>query len=210
MSKNSRPPVSGLGRASSSMDAGDFRLPATLYYDSVAFYFEASSVGGIGSSSDRKLRAALQSLFSFFEAYVNQVAYGHADSHQDKLSQAEIDVLEEMETRLSASGDFRRQQRFYPLTARFLMLGHFLAGKKMDRGSKEWQSFEHAIELRHKWTHPKPPFNSDINDEEVWLAIESVYRLFSKQSELMGIENPPWFISPEKLLQNFQYNGVPS
>lgn len=208
MSNHKRSPVSGLGVAISENEQGDFTLPPTLYYDAVAFYINALNSKDGSNSSERNKRASIQSLFSFVEAEVNQIAFAHANAHKTKLPQAELDVLEEMETQLSSKGEIVRSERYYPFEARFLMLIQFLSGKKMDRGSALWQKFIIAIKIRHKLTHPKPPFDREIDINEVWDAIETVYGIFDELSTMMNIEMPLWFVKPEKLVKHFHETGV--
>lgn len=204
-----------------NQENNDFTLPASLYYDAVLFLENAKLSKQINEkvtdeharsrniyAEDRNKRAAIQAAFSFFEATINYIAFGHAAAHNTKLGSVELDVLEEKETILDENGHFIRRTKFYPLEARFLFLVQFLTGSEFDRSGQVWQRFRKAKALRDTWTHPKPPFDTwGLAIEEIQEAIQSLRDVLVKVSEMMIVERPLWLSDYETAAQELKKTG---
>jgi len=183
----------------------DIMFVPSTYYDSVFLYVSAelhlekyknlkgADVEHSFQNYVRDARLALSSAFTFFEAYCNGAASGHAEAHRDKLPQAELDILESLETTLNQQGNIQRKIKYYPIESRFLFLVKFLSGKEFDTGSRLWQDFKEAKELRDYWVHPKRPFDtSSLKLEQVKKAIITVRAVLEELSRMMELEPVPW------------------
>ena len=181
----------------------DFTLPAALYYDAIYHFANAVAADTTGDSQacDRLMRSSVLAAFSCFEAMLNQVAFAYAHTHRNQLGQIELDVLEEMETTVDERGDIIRRNKFYKTEARFTFLACFLSGKDFDRSSDLWQRFQAARELRDRWTHPKPPFDTwSLTLPDVHRAIAVVRDLFVKLDEMMGADPRRWLRPIDEIL----------
>lgn len=173
----------------------DLSLPGSLYYDAVYFCHRAKIAEGKKNlrGKERYVRAAIFCAASFTEATLNQVAFGHAQAHSDKLGQIERDVLEECETTIDAQGNVLRKQKFYPFESRFCFLVQFLSGKSFDKSGQLWQQFIDSKKLRDTWTHPKPPFDTDsLSIESIKISINANREALIELSNLMELDPPPW------------------
>jgi len=195
VSKKRRPMITPGKACLKAKEKDDFTLPAALYYDSIYFYklardydLEKDKV----EECDRYKRASICAAFSFFEAYVNQTAFAHAETHDSKLNEFESNVLKEIETILDNQGNIQEKSKFYNTEARFSFLACFLSGKELDRGGNIWANFRRAKEIRNTWTHPKPPFDTwSLSVSDVRFVIESVRDLMIELSSMMEIEAVP-------------------
>lgn len=72
-------------------------------------------------------------------------------------------------------------------------LALFLSGQDFDRSGQLWQRFQTARELRDRWTHPKPPFDTwSLTLADVHAAITAVREMLIKLAEMMDAEPPLW------------------
>ena len=182
----------------------DFTLPAALYYDAIHHYeaAECANMRADTCACDRFLRSSLLAAFSFFEAQLNQVAFAHAHTHRSALGKIELDVLEEMETSMDERGNIIRKIKFYKTEVRFLFLVYFLSGQAFDLSGSLWQQFQTARELRDRWTHPKPPFDTGaLTLPDVRAAIRAVHDLFVKLAEMMNSNHPLWMKPIDDVLE---------
>ncbi len=216
-----RPPKQTPGIASIKSDPkDDFMFAASTYFDSVFLYMSAEyhqkkykSIKGADIENHynnyiRDARLALSSAFTFFEAYCNQTAYGHAHAHRKKLPQAELDILESLETGLDQQGNIVRKVKYYPIESRFLFLVKFLSGKSFDAGSKLWTNFREVKSLRDSWIHPKPPFyTSDLTLEQVKKTIVTVRAVLVELSRLMGLEHALWMKPFDEIYEDYKPNA---
>jgi hypothetical protein len=204
-----RRPQQTPGEAVSNYDpTDDFTLPACLYTDAVIFVEKARRAQARSKpleDVDRYLRAALLAGFAFFEARINQAAFGHASFHEVFLGQLERDVLEEKETTIDDRGMVLRKTKFYPLEARFLFITMFLSGRQFDTSTVLWSEFIEAKKLRDEWTHPKPPFDTwGLTLPKVEKAVRTLIEMLAELSRLMGLEPyhpsmPPYETAAEVL-----------
>ena len=203
--KQKRKPQISPGPANNTSELGDdFTLVPALYFDAIRHYESATLAKEQGGmhECDRFKRSAVLAAFAFFEAQLNQVAFGYAEAHQDLLGQIERDVLEEMETTLTASGEIMRKKKFYSTESRFCFLTLFLTGSHFDRSGDLWQRFKNARRIRDTWTHPKPPFDTwSLGLNEVRETIEVVRDMYVKLSEMMKT-NPPLWLRPINEVRN--------
>ena len=185
----------------------DFTLCAALYHDSIIHY-EKSRIheeNGDQCAAERYKRSALLAAFSFFEAQINQVAFGYAQAHSGELSQIEKDVLEEKETVLDDQGNIVRKDKFYRTDARFSFLAYFLSGQDFDRGGELWQRFCESRELRDTWTHPKPPFDTwSLTLEKVRMAIVSIHDMLVRLSKMMDCDPQLWLRPIDEVLDDIR------
>ena len=205
MTKKKRIPSASPGKAEiECIENDDFTLCAALYHDAIHFYSAAKDSNDL-YSSDRYKRASILAIFSFFEAQLNQIAFAHAEAHKDTLPEFELDILEEKETKLNSDGTIQRNNKFYSTEARFRFLTYFLSGKSFDCSGKLWADFRQAQEIRNRWVHPKPPFNTwGLKLDEVKLAIVSIRAVLVELSDMMETEPPLWLVKLEKALANVE------
>ena len=195
MSSKRKPQITPGRAVTQGKDNDDFTLPAALYYDAIGFFQLARDADGDQDcdACDRYKRSAVLAAFSFFEAQLNQIAFGHAEAHRDSLGEIERDVLEEMETVIDDRGDIIRRQKFYRTETRFCFLALFLSGSDFDRSGELWNRFRTARRLRDAWVHPKPPFDTwSLALEDVYATMVVVRDMFVKLSEMMSIDPPFW------------------
>lgn len=184
----------------------DFTLPASLYYDAAYFLVAARASGEDNDfeGQQRYLRAALYCGFAFFEATLNQAAFGHATAHATNLGQLELDILQEKETTVDQRGHVIRRTRFYPLDVRLLFLTLFLSGEEFDRSTRLWQRFQEAKALRDTWIHPKPPFDTwSLTFERAQAAIETLRDVLVEISRLMDIPSASWLLSLQDAMAHY-------
>ena len=182
----------------------DLHLCPSLYYDAVFFLFQAKKRDLDEDVRNRNKRAALLTSFSFFEAFLNQIAFGHAAAHKIKLSDFELDVLEER-TSILDRGDIVRKEKFYNMEDRFLFVYRFLTGKDFKKNSKLWSDFKKVRKLRNEWTHPKPPLQAySLTLKDVELTIKTIYSIFTTITNEMNIENPLWLIDYKAVIKKYK------
>lgn len=219
--KEKRSPKKTPGPAySASNPKDDMHFVPSTYYDAVFLYLKAEIY--LEKYNDQKgpdfshffdtyiryARLSLSSIFTFSEAFCNGAAFGHANFHRENLPQAEVDILENMETVLDQQGNILRKVKYYPIESRFLFFVRFLTGKEFDTSSKLWQDFKKAKELRDYWTHPKPPFDtSSLKLADVKNAIVTIRAVHLKIDLMMEIESPPWLLTFEEAY-NYQKDRI--
>lgn len=179
----------------------DLHLCPSIYYDSVHFLFLGKQNNLNDNISARYKRASLFSSFSFFEAFLNQSAFGHAAAHKSKLTEIELDILEEKTSVLDDNAHIVRKEKYYNMEDRFLFVYRFLTGKDFDKNTKLWSDFKKVRKIRNEWTHPKPPLDTNsLHIKHVELTVETIYNIFIKLSNEMNSEMHPWFINYQRLL----------
>ena len=210
MASEKRTPVTTPGPAITvGAPNDDFTLCASLYYNAIYFYTQAEDAESqeYFYAADRHKRAALLTALTFFEAQMNQAAFGHAEAHRNDLPAFELDVLQEKETRLNENGTIQRNEKFYSTEARFRFLAQFLSGKPFDCGGRIWHDFRKAQELRHQWVHPKPPFDTwSLTLDDVKQAITAVRAVLVELASMMSQDPPPWLMPFEDVLADVRAN----
>jgi hypothetical protein len=200
-----RKPQKAPGSALLSDNPVDLHLCPSLYYDSVYFLFQAKLTNLDYNISARYRRASLYSSFSFFEALLNQVAFAHAAAHKSKLTEIELDILEEKTSILDDNAHIVRKEKYYNMEDRFLFVYRFLTGKDFDKNTKLWSDFKIVRKIRNEWTHPKPPLDKNsLHIKDVELTIKTIYSIFTKLSTEMNIENPAWLINYQVLIKIYE------
>ena len=187
----------------------DFTLPAAMYYDAIHHYKAAQRADAENdiNACHRYKRAAILAAFGFFEAQLNQIAFGYAKAHESVLGQIERDVLEEMETVMDDRGEILRKCKFYRTESRFTFLASFLTGKDFDRSSQLWGRFSKARKHRDKWTHPKPPFDTwSLSLQDVHSTIEVVHDMFITLATMMNATSPAWLRPVDEVLGQLENN----
>lgn len=194
------------GKASLSDDfLIDFNLCPSLYYDSVYFLVQGRQTNLDDKNIARYKRASLFSSFSFFEALLNQVAFGHAAAHKPTLTEIELDILEEKTSILDDKAHIVRKEKYYNMEDRFLFVYRFLTGKDFDKNTKLWSDFKKVRKIRNEWTHPKPHLDTNsLLMEDVELTIKTIYSIFTKLSNEMNTETPPWFVNYQALIKYYE------
>ena len=183
----------------------DLNLCPSLYYDSVYFLFLGKQTNLDNIICARYKRASLFSSFSFFEALLNQIAFAHAAAHKSKLTEIELDILEEKTSVLDDNVHIVRKEKYYNMEDRFLFVYRFLTGKDFDKNNELWSDFKKVRKIRNEWTHPKPPLDTDsLHIKDVELTIQTIYSIFIKLSNEMNIEMPLWFIHYLMLIKTYE------
>ena len=185
----------------------DFTLPATLWYGAVRLFTSAMIAAERKDrhKQEQDLLAALFLGFAFFEASLNQAAFGHAEAHRAALPQPEVDVLEEKETTIDEQGNIIRRARYYPLEARFSFVCQFLAGKEFDRSTPLWNKLKEARQLRDTWVHPKPPFDTwSLTPDQVREVLVTLHQVNVELSRMMGLDPPLWLVEFDELFERLR------
>ena len=145
--------------------------------------------------SQPERRMFVRSAFATIEAWIyvmKQIALvSHPDPKCPTISEAERAFAQELEYKLTDSGDVETRRTKISLEAN-LRFGFKLLAKavsipsELDVSGSEWQSFRRAIKIRDRITHPKSVADLNISDEDYndlsvgfgWVVISHV-KLFT-------------------------------
>ncbi len=157
------------------MKIGDITKPIIALLDDVRSaeeYLDAND-------SQFARRAYVRSLFAFFEGSVwilKQVVLQAAkESKRPLFSTGEYSLLRDVSYDLKANGDIRKSDKFLrlPENLRFthkIVNRVFSGSVDLQVGTKPWNDFLHAIEVRNRVTHPKRLDEFLISDSEITLC----------------------------------------
>jgi hypothetical protein len=153
-------------------------------------------------SEDNQLwrRAYIRTTFAEIEAMVfrmKQVALKSCDMFGIKLSEAEINLIQEQSFDLRENGEIKTQAKFLRLQSNlrfaFKVFSRVLHFKySLEVSSDGWTFFDEALRIRNRLTHPKSLSDFHISD----------------QDEIIVIKASDWFKESMKGLLNSGSEGI--
>jgi hypothetical protein len=135
--------------------------------------------------NDTAVRVVLRTLFAWVEATVfalKRIALKISE-HKELFSSAEMAMLHEHSYDLDEKGKAKIQPKFIPLTknVRFAFetcSRAFGIRNTLNVGDSRWDSFQRAIDMRNRITHPRTPEDLHLSDED-FAQIELAISWFS-------------------------------
>jgi hypothetical protein len=174
----------------------DFQKDLDVYSEGITYLLtmdrifetEISEVAKIQAGqedNEMAVRAVLRTLFAWVEATVfalKRIALKTTE-HKELFSPAELAMLHEHSYDLDEKGKAKIQTKFIPLpkNLRFAFEScsrAFGIRNTLDVGNTGWDSFQKAIEMRNRITHPRTPEDLHISDED-FAQIELAISWFS-------------------------------
>ncbi|HYX72555.1 MAG TPA: hypothetical protein VE732_07275 [Nitrososphaera sp.] len=91
------------------------------------------------------------------------------------LSVAELAILQEVSFDLTNKGDVKSQTKFFRMAENLRFTASivskvFQCNLELSVGTKDWDNFLKAIEIRNRITHPKSSTEFQVSDEEIKVA----------------------------------------
>lgn len=156
-------------------------------------------------SHDIAFRAILRTAFAYMEAMIfclKSIALKLSVFGLGQFSPAEIAMLGEYSYELDDKGRAKTQVKFIPLLKNIRFA--FEAGRRalhlrftLNVGDARWDSFQKALEIRNRITHPKIPDDLHLSEEDL-AHIKSAFNWFAEN--LTGFKKE-FFDSAEKALK---------
>lgn len=124
-------------------------------------------------NNDTAVRTYLRGFFAWVEATIfglKRIALKMSD-HKQLFSEAELAMLQEQTYDLDEKGNTKLQPKLIPLTKnlRFAFATcsrAFGIANTLNVGDARWDSFQKAIEMRNRITHPRTPEDLHLSDED--------------------------------------------
>ena len=136
-------------------------------------------------------RNTYRATFAYFEGIIygikQLILTARGSMHQVELNDAEITILSELRYHVNDRGKIREEKNnfiklkanilfTYKTAAKAFQLNNFA----LDNSGKGWESFNRAIEVRNRVTHPKSITEIIISDEDMKNGAEAI-NWFSKE-----------------------------
>jgi len=124
-------------------------------------------------NNDTAVRTYLRGLFAWVEATIfglKGIALKMSE-HKTLFSPAELAMLQEQTYDLDEKGNIKLQPKLIPLTKNLRFAFStcsraFSIANTLNVGDARWDSFQKAIEMRNRITHPRTPEDLHLSDED--------------------------------------------
>ncbi len=147
-------------------------------------FFEVQKWAREEIDSHLRRRVLLRTMASNIEGYVNMLAYSLA-SIPEALSQAELNILNEVQYELKENGEPKEKDKYYSCVSKWRLIVKIMERRlgtnhwKVDFDDNDFNNFKTIFKIRNRIVHPKIEHSLDIEDGEMECCI-SGHRWFIK------------------------------
>jgi len=131
------------------------------------------------NSQDQYLRRTfVRTTFAMIEGLLNVLTDEVLETHRSGFIELSKDEIEKL-TERAVTGKGETRPRFLPLGAKvqfsFLIFARKIGGLdySLDTTTKEWETFESAIEVRNQLMHPRGMDDLTVNDMQISIVLDA-------------------------------------